>query len=491
MKKYLIYPLFAAASFMMASCNEDFNEDVAAPQQWEQEAAITLSGFSATGVTNLDLGTITTDSVNLCSLTTPTGIPEGAILENFRINLSQADAENTAVTISADSNGNVATKDLQAAIEAIYGKRPTLRSFNAEVLANMTINGQASLLSTTTTVTATPKAPFISTGYYLVGDMFKIDEANNGWNDVCMQPFSHSGKDVYEDPIFTIVFTTTGANQYWKIIPQVNIDNNDFWANQPGVVGPAVDGESSLTGTLINMFANAGKIEEEGMYKMTLNMMDYTYTLNKLAPEYYILGDSPFAWDVDTKKFMLYPQSPTVHSYTTKFTGNQKIINSNDMGTGNWNACYGTPNDGDTSLSAALIQNAGAIHVPEAGYYTLTLDFKGQSYTWTKCENQDPKTYQQISLVGAFNGWNAGDTQYDMTEIAPHNWFIGGVVLTAGELKFNADDAWTDSWGNPDANIGDKNYGKTIYNAGNMNVPAGTYDVFFNDITGEFVFQSK
>ena len=94
-------------------------------------------------------------------------------------------------------------------------------------------------------------------------------------------------------------------------------------------------------------------------------------------------------------------------------------------------------------------------------------------------------------MVGAFNGWNAGDTQYDMTEIAPHNWFIGGVVLTAGELKFNADDAWTDSWGNPDANIGDKNYGKTIYNAGNMNVPAGTYDVFFNDITGEFVFQSK
>ena len=235
MKKYLIYPLFAAASFMMASCNEDFNENIAAPQQWEQEAAITLSGFSATGVTNLDLGSITTDSVNLCSLTTPTGIPEGAILENFRINLSQADAENTAVTISADSNGNVATKDLQAAIEAIYGKRPTLRSFNAEVLANMTINGQASLLSTTTTVTATPKAPFISTGYYLVGDMFKIDEANNGWNDVCMQPFSHSGKDVYEDPIFTIVFTTTGANQYWKIIPQVNIDNNDFWANQPGV----------------------------------------------------------------------------------------------------------------------------------------------------------------------------------------------------------------------------------------------------------------
>ena len=109
---------------------------------------------------------------------------------------------------------------------------------------------------------------------------------------------------------------------------------------------------------------------------MTINMMDYTYTLSKLAPEYFILGDEPFGWDVNTKKFMLYPQSTTTHSYTTFFKGNIKMINSNDMGTDNWSACYGTSVDGDTSASADLKQNAGAIHVTEEGYYTLTVEKK-------------------------------------------------------------------------------------------------------------------
>ena len=462
MKKYLIYPLFAAASFMMASCNEDFNENIAAPQQWEQEAAITLSGFSATGVTNLDLGSITTDSVNLCSLTTPTGIPEGAILENFRINLSQADAENTAVTISADSNGNVATKDLQAAIEAIYGKRPTLRSFNAEVLANMTINGQASLLSTTTTVTATPKAPFISTGYYLVGDMFKIDEANNGWNDVCMQPFSHSGKDVYEDPIFTIEFTTTGADQYWKIIPQINIDNNDFWANQPGVVGPAVDGESSLTGTLVNMLANAGKIEEEGMYRMTLNMMDYSYKVEILNHQEFIyeIGNNN-GWS--TTYALHSPASDGIyHGAMFLKSGFKFRSNANDWnGSGNW----GLDADG---TEGKLISDGGSKDIPltEDGFYKITVDLNKMEYTLAK--------FEKLGIIGDGQpgGWDT-DTEltYDDTEKC---WKATGVELTGGKsIKFRTVGDWNT------VNIGGASLDKLIFNS-NDNIPvaeSGTFTV--------------
>lgn len=486
MKKYLIYPLFAGATFTMASCEEDFNKEVVAPQSWEQESVINLSGFSATGVTNIDLGTTTTDSITVFSFTQPTGMQEGTTLDNFRINLSKEDSEDVIATIKADNNGKVATADLQSAIETAFGKRPTARTFNAEILANVMINGQASLLSATTNITATPKAPFISTGYYLVGDMFKIDENNNGWNDVCMQAFNHSGKDVYEDPIFSIVFSTTAANQYWKIIPQSNIDNENFLAN-PGVVGPAINGESALSASLVNESAQAGKIEEEGMYRMTINMMDYTYTLSKLAPEYFILGDEPFGWDVNTKKFMLYPQSTTTHSYTTFFKGNIKMINSNDMGTDNWGACYGTSVDGDTSASADLKQNAGAIHVPEEGYYTLTVDFKESKYTWTKCENQAPTEYTNISLIGDFNSWG-GDA--DLEQIAPHNWFIANFkVENTGGLKFRADHDWPTNWG-ATLNVADVNYGVGVGNGDNISVPAGTYNVFFNDITGEFVFQS-
>ncbi|MBQ7350377.1 MAG: DUF5115 domain-containing protein [Bacteroides sp.] len=286
MKKYLLYTFLGAAS-LMASCTEDFNEDVAAPQQWEQEAAVDAPNVTAQSVGSIDLGTAG-DSVTVFSLNV-TSIPTGTTIANLRLQSDEASVE-----IKADNNGKIASADLQALIEKQYGKRPTERTLYAVVHGDCMKDGQASFFNAgQIEIKATPKAPFISTGYYLVGDMFKIDDTNNGWNDVCMQAFNHSGKDVYEDPIFTIVFTTTAENQYWKVIPQSNIDNENFWAN-PGVVGPATDGESALSATLVNENAQAGKIEKPAMYKMTLNMIEYTYTLEELDyPEFiYEIGNN-------------------------------------------------------------------------------------------------------------------------------------------------------------------------------------------------------
>lgn len=473
MKKFLLYSLFGAAALSMASCNEDFN-DVAAPQEWAQEEAITLPGLTVSPVATVNLATAG-DSVTIFNPSVSGTLPEGATIDNFRVELS---AGNSTSTLNASTTGKVVTSELQAVIESAYGKRPTERTFDAAIYANIMVNGQASLLKSATTVTAIPVAPHISSAYYMVGDMF-------AWDAAGMVKFSHSDTDVYEDPCFTIMFTTKADNQYWKIIPQEHVDEGNIWG--ANVVGPAVDGDASLEGTLVNVNAQAGKIEKAGMYKMTINMMDYTYKISALAPEYFILGDNPFGWNVNEKKFMLYPQTATIHSYTTNFTGNIKMINSNDMGSDNWNACYGTPVDGDTSASAALQQNAGAIHVPETGYYTLTADFGTMTYTWTKCENQTPTEYTNISLIGDFNGWGS---DADLEQIAPHNWAISNfVVEKAGGLKFRADHDWAINWG-ATLNVADINYGVGVGNGDNISVPAGTYNVFFNDITGEFVFQA-
>ena len=45
-----------------------------------------------------------------------------------------------------------------------------------------------------------------------------------GLHGCCKQAFNHSDKDVYDDPIFTVSFETTKADQYWKIIPKKNVD---------------------------------------------------------------------------------------------------------------------------------------------------------------------------------------------------------------------------------------------------------------------------
>jgi hypothetical protein len=480
MKKYLLYTLFGAAS-LMASCTEDFNEDVAAPQQWEQEEAITLPKLvlNGAGTIDLDLGEAG-DSVTIFNPSLSEALPEGATLTNFNIAIrGWGLSDDYEKTIKASDQGKVATAELQAMAESNFGKRPKEYRYDMQVSANLIINGQASLLTGhDASVLITVAAPHIASSYYLVGDMC-------GWSAETMIQFSHSDKDVYEDPYFTVMFTTTADNQYWKIIPQEHVDEGNIWGNN--VVGTAVDGDANLEGTLVNEGAQAGKIEKAGMYKMTINMMDYTYKISALAPEYFILGDTPFGWNVNDKKFMMYPETATVHSFTTKFEGNIKMINSNDMGTDNWGACYGTPVDGDTSASAGLKQDGGAIHVPESGYYTLTVDFKDMAYTWTKCENQEPTEYTNISLIGDFNGWG-GDA--DLTQIAPHNWFIGNFeVGSTGGLKFRASHDWSTNWG-ATLNVADVNYGVGVGNGDNISVPAGTYNVFFNDITGNFVFQA-
>ena len=126
------------------------------------------------------------------------------------------------------------------------------------------------------------------------------------------------------------------------------------------------------------------------------------------------------------------------------------------------------------------------VKVPTVGeYYTVTIDMENMTYTWTRLGDQNPKAYTTIGLIGDFNGWG-GDVA--MTEIAPHNWYAEAVTFTAGGVKFRAEASWdVMDWG-AGVDISTVNYGTGVKGGGNITVPAGTYDVYLNDITGQFVF---
>ena len=464
MKKLAYLSIFAG--ILLTGCVKEFADKPAAdPQKWEQEEFVTLPAVTAAAVEAIDLAKVEGDSVAI-AVYTPVTVAEGDL--KYTIVLDDT------YKYSVAEDMKVPVDDLQAMVEEEYGKRPTARTFSAVLNVDVVVEGQASLLTSEKfNVVLTPKAPFISSAYYLIGNM-------NNWSDAEAQnfKFNHSGKDVYEDPIFTITFTA-GADCYWKIIPQSNYDAGNAWnEGTTGVVGVAVDGDSAAEGNLVTEKPQAGKIVEAGMYMMTINMMDYTYSIKPLAPEYYILGDLPFGWDVNTKKFLMYAESKSVQTYTTEFKGNVKLINANDMGTDNWSACYGTPVDGDTSANGTLQQNSGAIHVPEEGYYTFSIDLSNMTYSWTPVEVE--ATYKSMAAVGDFQGWNPANPDTQMTEIAPHNWFIAGLNITSSEFKIAADGTWDNSWGEFDMTQG--NYG-VLASGGNCKVNPGTYDIFFNDIT--------
>ena len=113
------------------------------------------------------------------------------------------------------------------------------------------------------------------------------------------------------------------------------------------------------------------------------------------------------------------------------------------------------------------------------------------TYTWTKLDNQEPAEYEFIELLGGFNGWPGNDTKgFVMTQVkkAPHNWYSGEFVLDADtELKFRANANWSVNWG-ADVDVTTDKSGQATQNGSNIKVPAGTYNVYFNDITGQFVF---
>lgn len=453
MKKLSLYISIALAGLFMGSCSEDF-KDWADPQTNPQEDAITIPGFTATAAQAIDFASVTTDSVNTFSLSSA-ALPEGFTLGNARIELTPQGVENaTKTTVNTSLDGKGAVADLASVVESAYGKRPTARTFDAQVYVNAIKEGQAVLIDAgKINLVMTPKAPFIDAAYYLVGDMFTTDDVN-GWNTISdKQTFKHSDKDVYEDPIFTITFETTKADQYWKIIPKANVDAGNTDASAAGVVGPKVDGEDSMTGSLTNGDAKAGKIAKAGKYKLTLNMMDYSYTIEE-APELYMKGDAN-GWDGYD-----YLAGDGVH-----FTGfmylNQngfKFTTAPDWsGTG-----YGA--NFDTAPNAANI-----VITEPAGYYKVDVDLSAKTYTLTSITS--------IGIIGdaAPKGW---DSDVDLTYV-PYNketnegryWEIKDIKLKTGVIKFRANDGWDINWGGELNNLTSKG------NPANIAVEEGTYDI--------------
>ena len=488
MKKKILYSLAVLASVTLASCNGDY-DDWAQPQHNPEEEAITIPGFTATPVVqDIDFANVTTDSVSTFTLS-EAALPEGFTLENARLEIMPQGEDNAIKkTVNSSIEGKSAVADLSEVIVSYYGKRPKAHSFVTHVYLNAMKNGDAVLIDAGEfNLAMTPKAPFIDSGYYMVGLM-------TDWKLDTNLKFTHSEKDVYEDPVFTLVFTTKDADQYWKIIPQGNVDTGNIWAvenNPKGVVGVEIDGDDAMSGTLLTTTskgetAKAGKIAKPGTYKMTINMMDYTYSIEQLASEYYLVGKlQEWSDKAEGKTCLMYAESAVVQSYTTQWNSdaNLKIWKGSDFGT--WDNAFGTKVDGDQSVKGSLA-GSNAIKCPEPGsFYTFTADFSTMTYKWTKLDNQNPTAYEHVGLIGVGNDW---ENDVDMKEVTPHNWFIE-TTIPEGNFKIRANHKWDDSanWGYAEGQEFSST-GKLITSGGSqgIKVTGGKYRIFFNDITLEY-----
>ena len=447
--KKIFYTLIASLPFF-TSCEEaDFGVKAADPQSWEQEEAITLPGLSLSPVATVDLANAG-DSVVIINPSLSGTIPEGAKIGNFRVELV---SENGSTTLNACEEGKVKTAELQTAIETAYGKRPEERTFDAIVYANIMSNGQASLIKAETTVSAIPVAPQISQHYYLIG-------APSAWDPTCVtMPFNHSDKDVYEDPIFTIVFPITDGETWFAVTDDITVEKND-WKQVFGCAeGNGNNGaEGSLKRRSDLTDDGSFKVVVDGdakFIKMTLNMMEYTYKIEKLnfAEFIYVPGNHQ-GWAPDKAPALQSPAFDGVYVGYTYLNGNFKFTKER-----NWNAEYNF-NDFATKDAIFFNNDGSNINISEEGFYQIKADVASSNLSAVKT------TWGIIGPAQA-GGWDA-DT--DMTWNAEDESWTATLDLAADEFKFRANDGWT-------INVGGS-FDNLTQDGGNMKVAeAGTYEV--------------
>ena len=95
---------------------------------------------------------------------------------------------------------------------------------------------------------------------------------------------------------------------------------------------------------------------------------------------------------------------------------------------------------------------------------------------------QETEKYNKISIVGA-----NGEKDLTQCKVAPHNWYLLDYEVTAEtKVKFRANPADTKVWGGD----GSQPITPVVYTLPTgdkeITVPAGTYDIFLNDITGNW-----
>ena len=446
----------------MVSCTEDFT-DWAHPQTNPQEEAVAFGDGKVTPVGVINLADVNTETVKVASIEAPSST-NAAYTPTYKINFD-------GQSFDIDAEGNMATADLANYIVEKYGKRPTERDIDATLDAWVSNGATAVKMATSATfqVKAVPVAPVIEEGYYLVGDMFTT-ETTNGWTKEAAKAFNHSDKDVYEDPVFTVSFETTKADQYWKIIPKKNIDSGDIRA--AGVVGPKVDGDDSMTGALTNGDAKAGKIAKAGKYKLTINMMDYTYTIEEVNydPFIYFIGATD-GWTNAEQKLALVDDAKGV------YTGYLYCADPNGWGNqfkfqrvaGSWDneinsGAFSTFSGAATSEGGNIGVNAGE------GVYYFDVNLSEGTIKATKVE--------KMGIIGGFNNWD-GDAV--MTWNAEEYCFEAtNVGVTADGWKFRVNGGW-------DINLGGSINDLTA-GGDNLSVAGNTVKLYPTRKTSEKIF---
>jgi len=300
----------------------------------------------------------------------------------------------------------------------------------------------------------------IAENYYLIG-------GPGEWNaeSAMTMQFSHSSKDVFDDPVFTYTFEGNGGDMWFAFGDEdaINAVAAGDWNQLFGTKGESTD----LSGSFDRRYNLGGDHSfcvdgKAKFYRLSINMADMTYTITPLNfAEYLYEAGVNNNWGADeqalycgdgngTYKGCFYAQDADWSGGKGAFKF-QKEFN-------NWDVNYGYGSGDDSE--GTLVEGGDNIMVTP-GFYLAEINLANMTYKLTSIST--------IGIVGPAQaeGWG-GDT--DMTYNPDTRAWEATLELAADEFKFRANDDWAINWGGTEDNL--------IQDGSNLKIAeAGTYFV--------------
>ena len=466
------------AGFALAGCNGDY-DDWDDPQSYSAEDAAAAYGVSITA--GAEATTVMPDAdgtIQLVAVSVSNEDVEDILLRGLTVNGTEIDAEYSDGYITVDA------AELSKIVETANSSRAATATA-LTVVTSLSIElstGEALLIDdATTSGSLTPAAvPSIdAAGYYLLGDW-------QGWSLTDPTWMTDNGDGTYSATV-----TTTGDTNWFKFYAGSYYSSSDWDVVNQGQMGCEENGDDATWNFVVY---EGDPVYEDGVqtptisgastFNITLDMNNLTYTVESSGTETWYLvggciGDGTWSTgSVDNIGVSLYPMAATadgVVSYTGYFTTDGfKLIRDYDSWDNQWGYSDGyVKNDG----------GSGNLWVDEAGYYTVTLDYRNDVLT-IEAYTADITEYSTMGVSGGFNSW--GFEAIENATGSSHLWRYEISTDEDTELKFLTDSSWSVNWG-----ASDFPSGVGVQNGSNIPVSAGSYVLIFNDIDGGYTFIEK
>ena len=449
MKKTFLYSLAVLASVSLASCNGDY-DDWAQPQHNPQEASAAKYGITFTAGPEAECNMPDEDGViNLVTVNSTDANVAGYTLIDLKVN---GEAIESGEIIG--NNIQVNATELEKILCKQNKTRASVAS-NIKVESKVSVNlasGDAVAINTvgetTGKITTSPTPAIDENGYYMLGEV-----NGNDWdatNPVWMTKMS--------DGVYQLKVTTVKDKNYFKFYEGSKFESGNWNVINKGVMGCEKDGSEDASGTIYYTGDSWGTpqtmvIAGKGTWIVTLDMNNLSYSVGK--PILYMAGDAN-GWA--TNDYLAGEDGVKFTGYMYLNQNGFKFCTQPEWKGTNYGADFNTAPD---ALNITITE--------PAGYYQVDVDLSEKTYTLTPITS--------IGIIGSASpkGW---DSDVDMTYV-PYNkdtkevngyWEVKNITLSAGEIKFRANDGWDISWGGELDNL-------TTKNGGNITVEAGTYDI--------------